>query len=55
MKLLKNVGRLEIKSLGITLTQDSKSSDVERALKHEPTISKFIEQTKINKNDKKEK
>ena len=43
MKLKANCGRLEVKGLGITLTQSSTEDEIKRALKHSPNLAQFIE------------
>jgi len=55
MKLLKSLGRVEIKSLGIVLTQSSSSDEIERAIKHTPVLKKYVEQVKKVKNDESKK
>ena len=46
MKLKKSVGSLEVKGLGITLTQNSSEEDIKRAIKHQPNIAQFCEGAK---------
>jgi len=43
MHLKKEHGVLEIKSLGIKLTQNSTEEEVKRALKHAPHIAQFLD------------
>ncbi len=43
MKLKSKLGSLEVKSLGITLTQKSTEDEIKRAIKHQPNIAQFIE------------
>ncbi len=52
MKLKDSIGRLVIKSLGVVLTPESSKEEIELAIKHEPIISKFVEQTKPKKDVK---
>jgi hypothetical protein len=51
MKLKANIGRLEIKEIGLTLTAKSSDDDIKRALKHKPHLDKFIDGTKPVKSD----
>jgi uncharacterized protein YlxW (UPF0749 family) len=46
MKLKKSIGSLEVKGLGITLTQNSTEEEVKRAIKHQPNIAQFVEGAK---------
>ena len=43
MKLKKEYGAVEIKSLGIKLTQDSTEQEIKDVLKHAPHLSQFID------------
>ena len=43
MKLKKNIGKLQVKGLGITLTQDSTEEEIKRAIKHQPSIKDSVE------------
>ncbi len=43
MKLKANCGRIEVKGLGITLTQKSSEDEIRKALKHRPAIAQFID------------
>ena len=52
MKLKDSIGRLVVKSLGVVLTPESSKEEIELAIKHEPIISKFVEQTKPKKDVK---
>ncbi len=46
MNLKKSVGSLQVKGLGITLTQNSTEAEIKRAIKHQPNIAQFIEGAK---------
>lgn len=54
MKLRKDIGILEVKNLGIVLTQESTPDQISRALKHAPHLSKFIDNPKSKSDGKKE-
>jgi len=51
MKLKKTIGSLEVKGLGITLTQSSSEEEVKRAIKHQPNIAQFCEGAKPKTKD----
>ena len=50
MKLKSNSGRIVVKGLGITLTQNSTEAEIARALKHQPALSQFIDGAKQSSN-----
>ncbi len=45
MKLKNKHGAIEIKSMGIRLTQNSSEDEIKRALKHAPHLSSYIDGT----------
>ena len=49
MKLKKNIGRLEVKALGLVLTQDSTEEEIKRAIKHQPSIKDSLEGASTSK------
>ena len=50
MKLKANCGRIEVKGLGITLTQNSTEAQIAKALKHQPGLAQFIDGAKTTSN-----
>lgn len=49
MKLKKNIGKLEVKALGLILTQNSTEEEIQRAIKHQPSIADSVEGAKTTK------
>jgi len=49
LRLKKNIGRLEVKGLGITLTQAAPESILKRAIEQQPSIAQFCEEVKDSK------
>lgn len=43
MKLKKEVGRIEVKALGLYLDQNSTEAEIKEAIKHQPSIAQFVD------------
>lgn len=43
MKLKKDVGKVEVKALGLILTQESTEEEIKMAIKHQPSIARFVD------------
>ena len=53
LKLKNNLGKIQVKSLGIVLTEKSSQEDIERAIKHQPVLEKFFDNVKTEKDGNK--
>ncbi len=49
LKLKSDVGRVEVKGLGIVLTPESSEADIKRAIKRQPNIMQLVEGGKVEK------
>lgn len=43
MKLKKDVGKVEVKALGLILTPESTEEEIKEAIKHQPSIARFVD------------